>query len=507
MTYSIINRIVAAPPAPGHRIVAVSMTGTESAGLTELFTRAGRVACRLRGLGVRAGDRVGIMAANSLDWVVLDLAALRLKAVTAGLDTGKFAPRAAAQHYRLKFLFTDQACDASQVLPMTRVRQFADEPGPAEPPPVRYAPDDVLTLRFTSGSTGLPKAVAPTCDNVDASLRSVQNMFQHGPGDNLFCFLPLMLQQQRFWIYSALCFGHDVTVSTYEAAFMALPRIQPTVVMGVPGFYESARKYIEAAVPAGGPRAPGALRTAARRLFGSRIRYLWTGSAPASADVLRFFSACGLPIYEGYGLNEVGIVSKNYPGACKEGSAGRLLPGMHVTFDEDGVLSVRTRHPVASRYEYAPPGESERVFAAPGLVRTSDVGYLDSEGFLFIRGRADDVIVLGNGRKMIARPIEEYMKASPAVHECVIFCPALTRLAAVVSPATQPADRAAIAARLDDCNRLSGPDEQISRLVVAPVPFSVANGLLTNQFKPRRRQIFEAYRHEILGGKERAHVR
>jgi long-subunit acyl-CoA synthetase (AMP-forming) len=327
-------------------------------------------------------------------------------------------------------------------------------------------------------------------------------MFRHGPGDDLFCFLPLVLQQQRFWIYSALCFGHDVTVSTYQAAFAALPRCQPTVIMGVPAFYDAAKTHIEAAA-GGRPGAPGASpHSAARQLFGSRVRYLWTGSAPASLSTLRFFRSCGLPIYEGYGLNEAGIVSKNHPGAWKEGSAGRLLPGMRVTFGPDGVISVHTDHPVTSRYEYAAPGESERVFPAPGLVRTSDIGHLDEEGFLFIRGRADDAIVLGNGRKFLVRPMEEYMKASPAVAECVVFCLAGEYLAAVVSPAGTPADEEAIAARLGDCNRAFGADEQISRLVIAAPPLSIADGLLTNQLKPRRRQIFEAYRRQLLARKE-----
>ena len=115
-------------------------------------------------------------------------------------------------------------------------------------------------------------------------------------------------------------------------------------------------------------------------------------------------------------------------------------------FDDDGVISIRSEHPVNRRYAYAAPGESERVFAPDGIVRTGDLGYLDEDGFLFILGRADDVIVLDNGKKVIVRPIEEYLKASPAIEECVVFCPTQTHLVAVVSPAAEPADEPAIAA-------------------------------------------------------------
>jgi long-chain acyl-CoA synthetase len=184
-----------------------------------------------------------------------------------------------------------------------------------------------------------------------------------------------------------------------------------------------------------------------------------------------------------------------------------VLPGKEVLLDEDGVISIRSEHPVNVRYEYAPPGESERVFGPGGLVRTGDLGHLDEDGYLFILGRADDVIVLGNGKKIIVRPIEEHMKQSPAIAECVLFCPLQTQLVAVVSPATEPADEAAIAAQLASANATFGHDEQISRVVVAHGRFSIDNGLLTSQFKPKRKQILAAYRAEVSNVGEGVHAR
>jgi long-chain acyl-CoA synthetase len=330
----------------------------------------------------------------------------------------------------------------------------------------------------------------------------VQQMFRHGRGDNIFVFLPLSLLQQRYWIYSALRFGHDVTVSTYEAAFATLRRCGATVVMGVPAFYETAQNHIEArarradGAANGDGRAPSAasLHAAARELFGGQIRYLWTGSAPARPSMLRFFTDAGMPIYEGYGLNEACIVAKNHPGAHREGSAGQVLPGKKVLLDADGLISVRSEHPVNWRYAYAAPGESERVFAPDGTVRTGDLGYFDGDGFLYIRGRADDVIVLDNGVNVVVRPIEEYLKASPAIDECVVLCPpGQSRLVAVVSPASDPPDATAIRARVASAGAVFGGYERIGGLVIAPERFSVGNGMLTSQFKPRRPQIARAY--------------
>lgn len=492
---SVLNRLVAGPPEVGHRISVVRLDGTETVELPELWAMAGRVAAGLRGRGIGPGDRIGVVARNCLEWVLLDLAALRLKAVSAGFEPGSVKPGSAlASDYELRLVFTDEPTGEPGVLPMAEVRAMAGTPSISSTPdiePVTYAPDEVATLKFTSGSTGRPKGLAATVGSIDSSLRAVQEMFHHGADDDLFVFLPLSLLQQRYWVYSALVFGHDVTVSTYEAAFVALGRTRPTVVMGVPAFFETAMKQVRAKAR----DAP--LTEAARVVFGDRIRYLWTGSAPASAAVLRFFTEAGLPIYEGYGLNETCIVTKNHPGAHRVGSVGKVLPGKEVLIDADGVISVRSEHPVNTGYAYAAPGDSERVFGPGGVVRTGDLGHFDEDGFLYVRGRADDVIVLDNAKKVVVRPIEEHLKTSPAIEECVVLSADRAHLVAVVSPAAEPADEPAIAEQLARTNAAFGRDEQLRKVVVASPRFSVDDDTLTSQFKPRRNRILARYRAEI----------
>ena len=488
MIDSVINRVVVGPPPPGHRITFARLGGADSLEPTELHASAGRLAAALRALGIGPGDRIGILAANCLEWVLLDLAALRLKAVTAGLEPGKFEPTPELiTRYELTILFTDRPFAHSRVRPIGDVRRLLDEPVGSVVEPAHYTSQDITTIKFTSGSSGEPKGLAATVGSIDSSITAVQTMFDHGGDDNLFVFLPLSLLQQRYWVYSALCFGHDLTISTYQAAFPLVRTVRPTVVMGVPAFYEAAMRHLQADDRADAPQ----------QLFGDRVRYLWTGSAPARPEMLRFFEDLGLPIYEGYGLNETCIVAKNGPGAHRTGSVGRVLAGKSVIFDEHGVVSVRCEHPVNDHYEYAPPGASERVFVGEGVVRTGDIGYLDEDGFLYIRGRADDTIVLDNGKKIIVRPIEERLRDSPAIAECVLYCIAQTHLVAVVSPTAGPPDEAAITAHLAAVNEGLAPDERIRDVVIASPAFSVANGMLSEQFKPRRNEILDAYRERI----------
>ncbi|MDX2693334.1 AMP-dependent synthetase [Streptomyces ipomoeae] len=494
---SVINRVIGGPPRPGNRLSVARLGATESWDLTEVWEMSGRVAAHLRHLGVRPGDRIGVLAANSLEWVLLDLAALRIKAVTAGFDPGKFDATGAelVARYGLTALFTDQGETADRVHPVSALRELP--PPDADLPTVSWEPHEAPALKFTSGSSGPAKSLLASAGSIDSSLAAVQDMFAHGPGDDLFVFLPLSLLQQRYWVYSAIVFGHDITISTYEAAFAALRTARPTVVMGVPGFYEAARSHLEARTA----RTGAAPARAATEVFGDRIRYLWTGSAPANPATLRYLTDAGLPIFEGYGLNETCIVAKNHPGAQRPGSVGRVLPGKEVLIDADGVINVRSEQPVATRYEHAEPGDSEKMFRPGGIVRTGDLGHLDEDGYLFVHGRADDMIVLENGKKIAVRRIEERLKADPAIEDCVVTNPSQRQLVAIVSPAAHPADTALIAAALRQANAALDHDEQIAKAVLAE-RFTVDNGLLSSQFKPRRKQIEAQYRRLVVDPEE-----
>lgn len=293
-----------------------------------------------------------------------------------------------------------------------------------------------------------------------------------------------------------------MTVTTYESAFAVLGSLAPTVVMGVPGFFGAAMRHIEGQLP--DDAGLEERRDAAVELFGPNIRYLWTGSAPADMRVLGFFTDVGLPIYEGYGLNETCIVSKNHPGANRIGSVGQVLPRKEIVID-DGVVCVRSDYPVNTAYAYAAPGESEKMFKPGGLVRTGDLGHIDADGYLYIHGRADDVVVLDNGKKIVVRPIEARLRASEAIAECIVHCRAQTELIAIVST-DGPVDPAAVAEALATANAQAEPDERVRRVIVAEEPFSIASGTLTSQFKPVRRAIVEQYEKSITDPKAGIHA-
>ncbi len=494
----VVNTIATKPcQDTGHRIYYTVGGRLHSLTLAELDAKATAVARRLRALGIGRHDRVGIVSRNRIEWLLLDLAVLKLGAVTAGFESDRFDPAQVGGAFDLAAVFAEDAGAASEglVRTMDEVTGWADEPGDAPlPPHSGYDPADICTIKFTSGSTGTPKGLEATVASINSDMVAVQEMFQHTDGDNLLSFMGMWFLQQRYWAYSALVYGHDITMTTYDEALDIAPLAKPTVVMGVPGFYEELMAKLEATGPI---PDPDTRRDQVQQRLGGRIRYLWTGSAPARRVLLEFFNNCGVPLYEGYGLTEVCIVSKNHPGAVRLGSVGRLLPGKTLRFAENGALIFGSSHPVNTRYTWAAPGVNEHTFLPTGEVKTGDIGYLDEDGFLFLRGRVDDYFSLTTGRTVFVSAIEERLRAHPDVHQCALYGTDRSYLSVVISPASTDADHESIRRFVVGCNRGVPTEERIHAVVLAPEPFSMDNGLLTRQLKLRRKDVHERFAKEL----------
>ncbi|MFJ8011426.1 AMP-binding protein [Streptomyces sp. NPDC096339] len=483
-----------------HRLYYRDADEVRSLTLADLDARAVRVARRLRALGVRAKDRVGILAPNSLEWVLLDLAVIKLGAVTAGFEPGRFDPRHLPREYGLSLLFTEGLDDGGVLRDTAAVAAWADEApeageGGEFPFHEGYDPADILAVKFTSGSTGVPKGLEATVASVNSSLHEVQGMFAHGDGDNVMTFLGNWFIQQRYWIYSGLVHGHDVTLARTDNALDTARRTAPTVIMGVPGFYEGVKAGLQAREEL--PEDAEKRRDLIQAELGGRVRYLWTGSAPASRTLLEFFNEGGVPLFEGYGLNETCIVAKNHPGAFRLGSVGKVLPNKTVRFDRDGILIVGSRHPVNHRYTWCSPGTNEKMFLPTGEVKTYDVGTLDEDGYLYIHGRVDDVLTVSGGYNVLAPLVEEKIRRHPAVHGCVLYGNGEEFLSAVISLASADADLASLGRHVAEVNAGLMTEQRVHALVIAAEPFSMENGLLTTQFKPIRRDIHRRYEAEL----------
>lgn len=465
----------------------------------------------LRRIGLSARARVGVAAPNCYAWLVLDLACVAEEIVVVPFDAAAAEDFGAIlADFELGALFVSgrgENCGSQRVFPLKGLLAGAV---PAEAKSYRFSADDVFALRFTSGSTKTARAIEARAGSVNDSIVAVQGMFRHGPGDTILIFLPMSLLQQRYWIYSAILYDFDIVLTTAPFALNALIDRRPTVVMAVPEFYEglkrrfrehvaesaltSTRYYLHLAIARAlfwRDKKPGFAPFQA--MLGGRIRYLWTGSAGSNVDTIRFYRDMGVDLFQGYGMNETCIVSKNYPGNHRIGSAGKLLPNKEVQFGADGELFVRGRFPVNVGYYRRPREDNDEVFLSDGFVRTGDLARIDRDGFLFITGRKKDLIVLSSGKKVNPVRIEERFRSVAEIVNCIVLGTDRPYLVAVIEP-MRGVDAGVIRTVVDAVNKTLLPEERVFKFCLTEEPFSVENGLLTSQFKPRRNRIAERYR-------------
>ncbi|TVQ40929.1 MAG: long-chain fatty acid--CoA ligase [Wenzhouxiangella sp.] len=312
--------------------------------------------------------------------------------------------------------------------------------------------EEVRMLIYTSGTTGQPKGAMISHRNVLFMLDRGDRVLDVHEHDEQLCFLPLSHILERL-ISVELPIYKGVRVNfaeSPETVFDNLREISPHAFTAVPRLWEKLYSVIsdqrreatavgrwafDRAMRAGhdfhAAARPGAwlrLRHAfwdllvlknLRDLIGMRrIRRATTGAAPIAPELIRWFNALGVPLYEGYGMTETtGIISVNTPDRYRIGSVGTPLPDTEVRIADDGEILVRGRH-VFEGYWKRPEKTGEDI--RDGWLHTGDSGRLD-DGMLTITGRIKDIIITAGGKNIAPAEMESRLKFSPYVADAVII--------------------------------------------------------------------------------------
>ncbi len=311
--------------------------------------------------------------------------------------------------------------------------------------------EEIRMLIYTSGTTGTPKGAMISHRNVLFMLDRGDRVLDVHADDEQLCFLPLSHILERL-ISVELPIYKGVRVNfaeSPETVFDNLREISPHAFTAVPRLWEKLYSAISdqrreataigrwafaRALKAGhayrAAETPGlALRLRyafwdllvlrnLRQLIGmGRIRRATTGAAPIAPDLIRWFQAIGVPLYEGYGMTETtGIISVNTPERSRIGSVGAPLPDTEVRIAEGGEILVRGQH-VFEGYWKRPEQTAEEV--RDGWLHTGDSGRLD-EGMLTITGRIKDIIITAGGKNIAPAEIESKLKFSPYIADAVL---------------------------------------------------------------------------------------
>ncbi|MFT7032448.1 MAG: long-chain acyl-CoA synthetase [Cyclobacteriaceae bacterium] len=485
---------------------------------SELYFDVSHAVSYLKRLNLNQGDRVGILGRNSYSWVVVDLACICSGYVTVPLEsnfTDDLTKK--IEEYDLNFVFTDNKslCDNDKIISFTEVSGYkAPDSKPLDP--VYFNDSDVFTFNFTSGTSGLPKAIETKKNSFDHLVRESQNIFQFKYDDRFLVFLPLNVYLERCYIYSAILIGYDIILINPEHVFSALQKEAPTVIIGVPYFFENAQRLFLSKVKSHFLlnslfKFYNFLRKAGlgilvnnkfpifTKLWGGNIRFLLCGSAPIKRSVLDFYDEMGMKIYEGYGMNEIGgMLTLNSPGNLKYGSVGKPFPGKEISFDEQGQIYVESLYHANNKYFST--GNDDRkcsTYIGQNRIATGDIGHIDDDGFIYITGRVKDLIVLSSGLKVHPAPIEDKIQNLDGIIDCCVYGDEKPYLTAVIVSGGEHNKTEQFNIEIAKLNERVPNEQRISNFFIGKETFSAENKMLTSAFKKNRKGIFKYYKEEF----------
>lgn len=420
------------------------------------------VASSLLRLGVKPGDRVGILSENRPEWVLLDLAALSIGAVTvpiytslssaeiqhiladAGVNTLAVSQKTFLEKVILiqkdlpalaRIVVFEAQALASQSdlsIPLFLIKDWEKDRISDQLMEMRSAvqPDSLASIIYTSGTTGAPKGVMLTHDNFIQNLIRCRAALQMSSSDVHLSFLPLShVFERTAGYYLMVTIGATIAYAeSLDTVIHNLAEVRPTFILGVPRFYEKIRDRVLESLSQASPFKKKILKTAvgqwlARRQFkkrlGGRVRFCVSGGAPLARDIAEFFYRLGIMIYEGYGLTETSpVISVNRQGRWRFGTIGIPLDGIEVKIAPDG--EILTKGPCVMKGYWNKP-DATRDAIKDGWFHTGDLGLIDQDGFLAITGRKKELIVTSNGKKVSPRAIEERMEKDIYIQRCVLF--------------------------------------------------------------------------------------
>ncbi|HYE06078.1 MAG TPA: AMP-binding protein, partial [Planctomycetota bacterium] len=458
--------------------------GVRSAGWEQLERWSTNLAGALAG-ALAPGERLAILAPNGLPHLVAEMAAWRLGAIAAPIFTGcgparlktmidLAAPSVALVADPAHATAMPPGC---RVIDVAALWRLAD--GDARANDRAVGPDTACLLLFTSGSTGAPRAVELTHDNLASQQAAFAALWPEvGPGDRLAAYLPwhhsFGALAERLW---ALVRGATLTVvpggGRDRAALIDTVRaVAPTVFMSVP---KAHRVVIEADA-----FAPGALRWA------------FTAGAPLDADLLAWYDARRIPLYEGWGLTETSPSATITPPGTRRvlGVVGQPIPGVAVGVRrDDGRIFVRGPNVMRGYFRDAP---ATALCLAGGTMDSGDLGAWTPEG-LKLAGRADHLVKLPNGEKVALSEIEAALARHAAVRHAVVGIDDGALIALI--EAAPGHDLGALARALAEVNDAQALHYcRVGAGFAVAEPLSVEGGGLTPSLKVARGAVLSAFR-------------
>ena len=481
---------------------------------------------------------------NRLEWIVCDLAIQNLRAIHVPLHDTLSGRQAIDQirHCGATFVLL-AGCDQLKKLKSCRAdvpqdttwlsfdavrsRQIADVrhistfAATSDPEVGRQLADESTRLRdegapttilYSSGTTGKPKGVVLSQRNLVSNALDVVEAFGEQPIDTRLCFLPLSHVFSRTCdLYTWLARGSRLALAqSHHTIIDDCKLIAPTLICGVPYFFERVRQKL---VEAGVADEPGKLR----KVLGGKIRGCCSGGAALPNEAFDFFESRGVPLMQGYGLTETSpVISLSTLDVRKRGTAGQPLRSVEVRIADGGEILTRGPHVMLGYWQ---DDDATREVIRDGWLHTGDLGAIDDEGYLHITGREKEIIVTATGKNIFPTHLESLLCRDPFILQALVIGNNRKYLTALIVPDPDVLKAEIKARRLFVFRRktaVSHPEivvlyrqcidrqladqsrhEQVRRFRVLDRGFTPTNGYLTPKLSLRRELILQDFADEI----------
>jgi long-chain acyl-CoA synthetase len=415
--------------------------------------------------------------------------------------------------------------------------------------------DDLAVLIYTSGTTGPPKGAMLTHSNLLYMSEAMVDANPIRDKDETLSYLPLChIFEQLFTVMISVRFGTVVNfIESADTVMDNMKEVSPTVTCGVPRIWEKyasgimirmsdatwfKRMVFKASMGIGlkyadlklnfKPIPPylklaylaayvSVFRKLKERLGFDRVRVAYSGAAPISPEVLKFFNAIGLPLIEGYGQTEgTGVTTVSRRGQLKIGKVGKPLPGVEVRIAPDGEILVKGPG-VFKGYFKNPEATAETL--KDSWLYSGDVGELDEDGFLKITDRKKDLIITAGGKNIAPQNIENHLKFSPYINDAVVIGDRRKYVTALIaideenvikyaqdhkiqfgtyaSLTLAPEIKQLIQKEVDKVNKSLANVEQIKKFAIIPKKLYEEDGEVTPTMKVKRKFVNEAFKDII----------
>ena len=596
-----LRRVQLSPNAIGFQFKVPGSSTWKGVSFKDFYSDCRLVSFGLMGLGIRPKDRVAILSNTRFEWSLCDMAIIGAQAVTVPIyasntpdDVAFILEHSEARvafvenEKQLKKLIEKKVSDPSRLKNLEKIivfepqamrvvqtaeayskdtmtldalrewgkREEVKNPGKFDGHLKEALPTDVITICYTSGTTGVPKGVVLDHGNLMSVVTDCAQALLHElrpEKEVILSFLPFSHIFGKAESLAIYVFGwRQAYAESLDRLMDNFKEIKPTLFFSVPRIFEKAYNRISSTVEGAKPaqkvlfnwalkvgrtyweakwnQKPPSVRNLveyqlAKKLifqkvaqgFGGNLRFAISGGAPLSREIGEFFQIVGVAILEGYGLTETSsAVSLNIPGQVQFGTVGKPLSDVSFKIAEDGEILIQSRKVFKSYYKM--PEETAQVLSN-GWFKTGDIGHIAPDGVLHVTDRKKDLIVTSAGKNIAPQKLENMAIAQKLFTQFVVhgdrrnYLTALITLDrdSVIVYANQqnilfseygelikhPKILGLVQKLVNEMNQKLASFETVKKFVILPNEFTIETGELTPSLKIKRNFVTKKYQAEL----------